>query len=112
MQNVSGQRRAFLLPAAEDEPVAVTDELRGAPFSGDDGYFLMRLPRPGEDVDLTVSLHRNNHAALVAKVAAAFAPVWALRDDLTAGGLPVPRVVAVPHRTPPPPNLAPVPAVR
>ena len=25
---------------------------------------------------------------------------------------PVPRVVAVPHRTPPPPNLAPVPAVR
>lgn len=66
VQNVSGQRRAFLLPAAEDEPVAVTDELRGAPFSGDDGYFLMRLPRPGEELDLTVSLHRDNHAALVA----------------------------------------------
>lgn len=66
VQNVSGQRRAFLLPAAEDEPVAVTDELRGAPFAGADGYFLMRLPRPGEDLDLTVSLHRNNHAALVA----------------------------------------------
>lgn len=66
VQNVSGQRRAFLLPAAEDEAVAVTDELRGAPFSGDDGYFLMRLPRPGEKLDLTVSLHRNNHAALVA----------------------------------------------
>jgi DUF1365 family protein len=66
VQNVDGERRAFLLPAAEDGPAAVTDELRGAPFAGADGYFLVRVPRPGEGLDLTVSLHRNNHAALVA----------------------------------------------
>lgn len=35
-----------------------------------------------------------DHAALVAKVEAAFAPVWDLRDSLTAAGLPVPIVVA------------------
>ena len=66
VQNSDGQRRAFLLPAAEDGPAAVTDELRGAPFAADDGYFLVRVPRPDEALDVTVSLHRNNHAALVA----------------------------------------------
>ncbi len=66
VQNVDGRRRAFLLPAAEDGPAAVTDELRGAPFAGDGGYFLVRVPRPDEALDLTVSLHRDNHAALVA----------------------------------------------
>lgn len=66
VQNPDGQRRAFLLPAAEDGPAAVTDELRGAPFAADDGYFLVRVPRPDEALDVTVSLHRNNHAALVA----------------------------------------------
>jgi DUF1365 family protein len=66
VQDVDGRRRAFLLPAAEDGPAAVTDELRGAPFAGDGGYFLVRVPRPDEALDLTVSLHRNNHAALVA----------------------------------------------
>ena len=35
-----------------------------------------------------------DRAALAAKVEAAFAPVWALRDDLAAGGLPVPLIVA------------------
>ena len=35
-----------------------------------------------------------DHAVLVAKVEEAFAPVWALRDDLAAGGVPVPLVVA------------------
>jgi DUF1365 family protein len=66
VQTVHGDRRAYLLPAAEDGPVAVAEELRGAPFAGDDGYFLVRVPRPGESLDLTVSLHRDNHAALVA----------------------------------------------
>ena len=66
VQDADGRRRAFLLPAAEDGPSAVTDELRGAPFAGDGGYFLVRVPRPDEALDLTVSLHRNNQAALVA----------------------------------------------
>lgn len=66
VQDVRGHRSAYLLPAAEDGPVAVSEELRDAPFATDDGYFLVRVPRPDETLDLTVSLHRDNHAALVA----------------------------------------------
>jgi len=39
-------------------------------------------------------LHDPDHARLEAAAAAAFAPVWRLRDELVAAGLPVPRVVA------------------
>jgi len=66
VQNVSGQRRAFLLPSAEDEPTAVPQGQTDAPFAGDDGYFLVRVPRPAENLDIAISLHRDNHAALVA----------------------------------------------
>lgn len=66
LQDVRGNRTAYLLPAAEDGPVAVAEELRDAPFATEDGYFLVRVPRPGETLDLAVSLHRDNHAALVA----------------------------------------------
>lgn len=66
VQSVDGGRRAYLLPAAEDGPAAVAEGLKDAPFAGEDGYFLVRLPRPDENLDMTVSLHRDNHAALVA----------------------------------------------
>jgi D-serine deaminase-like pyridoxal phosphate-dependent protein len=39
-------------------------------------------------------LHDTDHDRLVAATTAAFAPVWRLRDDLLAAGLPVPLVVA------------------
>ncbi|MFM8702303.1 MAG: D-TA family PLP-dependent enzyme [Planctomycetia bacterium] len=39
-------------------------------------------------------LHDPDHAALVARAEAAFAPVWKLRDDLAAGGIDTPLVVA------------------
>jgi DUF1365 family protein len=66
VQNIRGERRAFMLPAAEDGPAAVAEGLTDAPFAGDDGYFLVRVPRPAENLDIAISLHRNNHAALVA----------------------------------------------
>lgn len=66
VQNLRGDRSAYLLPAAEAGPEAVSETLREAPFGGDDGYFLVRTPRPAEKLDLTISLHRDNHAALVA----------------------------------------------
>lgn len=66
VQDVRGNRSAYLLPAAEDGPAAVSEELRSAPFATDDAYFLVRAPRPAEKLDLGVSLHRDNHAALVA----------------------------------------------
>jgi len=62
----AGDRQAYLLPPGEDGPVAVTGALPHAPFSGADGYFLVRTPRPGGELDLAVSLHRDDHAAMVA----------------------------------------------
>ncbi|MFM9035828.1 MAG: DUF1365 family protein [Mycobacterium sp.] len=66
VQTLSGERRAYLLPAGDESPAAVAEGISDAPFAGEDGYFLVRLPRPAEALDLTVSLHRDNHAALVA----------------------------------------------
>lgn len=66
VQTISGERRAYLLPAADDAPVAVTSSSSNAPFTGDDGYFLVRVPEPGDTLDLTVSQHRANQAAMVA----------------------------------------------
>ena len=66
VQTISGDRHAYLLPAADDAPVAVTSASSNAPFTGDDGYFLVRVPEPGETLDLTVSQHRANQAAMVA----------------------------------------------
>lgn len=66
IQNANGQRSAFVLPPAETAPAAVAAELRGAPFADEGGYFLIRVPRPADTLDVTVSLHRDNQAALVA----------------------------------------------
>jgi len=49
-------------------------------------------------------LHDPDHARLVEKVEAAFGPVWRLRDDLLAAGIPVPLVAAA--GTPTTPILA------
>ena len=66
VQDTHGNRSAYVLPAAEDGPMAVSEELRNAPFATENGYFLVRVPRPTDRLDLTISLHRDDHAALVA----------------------------------------------
>jgi len=66
VQDTRGNRTAYVLPAAEDGPMAVSEELRNAPFAAENGYFLVRVPRPTDTLDLTISLHQDNHAALVA----------------------------------------------
>lgn len=78
-QSTDGSRRAYLLPAAEDGPAAVAEGLREAPLAGGGGYFLVRLPRPAETLDLTVSLHRDGHAALVATWRGARRPISAVQ---------------------------------
>ena len=64
VQNVRGERTAYLVPPGEDGPVPVVGTPRNAGLQ--DGYFLVRVPEPGEQLDLTVSQHRDNHAAMVA----------------------------------------------
>jgi len=66
VQDTHGERTAYLVPPGEDSPVPVAGALRDAPAHNDDGYFLVRVPQPGEKLDLTVSQHRDNHAAMVA----------------------------------------------
>jgi len=46
--------------------VPVIGALEKAGPDGDDGYYLVRVPQPGDKLDLTVSEHRDNHAAMVA----------------------------------------------
>ena len=64
VQNVRGERTAYLVPPGEDGPVPVVGTPRNAGLQ--DGYFLVRVPEPGEQLDLTVSQHRDSHAAMVA----------------------------------------------
>jgi DUF1365 family protein len=66
VQSTSGERTAYLVPPGEDGPVPVVGAGRNAGQHGDDGYFLVRVPQPGDKLDLTVSQHRDNHAAMVA----------------------------------------------
>lgn len=66
MQTLDGERRAYLLPPTDGGPAAVIGDASNEPFAGQGGYFLVRAPEPSETLDLTVSLHRDNTAAMVA----------------------------------------------
>ncbi len=66
VQNLDGERYAYLLPPDEDQPVMAAKQFHTSPFNGIEGYYLVRAPRPAEALDVTVSLHRENQPALVA----------------------------------------------
>jgi len=66
MHNISGGRHAYLLPPTCDSPGMATKKLPMSPFNGIDGYYLVRAPRPGAELDVMVSLHRENQPAFVA----------------------------------------------
>jgi uncharacterized protein len=66
VHNTYGGRHAYLLPPDENQPVMVTKKLYVSPFNDVEGYYLVRAPRPAEDLDVTISLHRENQPAFVA----------------------------------------------
>ena len=66
MQNRAGGRHAYLLPPSSDSPAMATKKLPMSPFNGIDGYYLVRAPRPETELDVMVSLHRENQPAFVA----------------------------------------------
>lgn len=68
MHNNRGKRHAYLLPPGPDGVSVAPKKLRVSPFFGDDGYYLVRAPYPGAEVDVTVSLHRGAGPAFVATV--------------------------------------------
>ncbi|ADT97898.1 DUF1365 family protein [Mycolicibacterium sp. PAM1] len=67
VQNTHGERHAYLMPpTSTDRPAAVDKKLYMSPFTGVDGYYLVRAPEPDERLDVTVSLLRDDQPAFVA----------------------------------------------
>ncbi|TPG35660.1 DUF1365 domain-containing protein [Mycolicibacterium hodleri] len=71
VHNTYGGRHAYLLPPTGDRPAAVKKALYVSPFNEVDGYYLVRAPRPDAELDVTISLHRENKPAFVATLTGA-----------------------------------------
>ena len=66
VHNTYGGRHAYLLPPHDDHPAMVRKRLYVSPFNDVDGYYLVRAPLPDAELDVRISLHRNNQPAFVA----------------------------------------------
>ena len=65
VHNTYGGRHAYLLPPDGDRPAMVRKRLYVSPFNAVDGYYLVRAPEPGAELDVRISLHRDNQPAFV-----------------------------------------------
>jgi DUF1365 family protein len=68
VHNTYGGRHAYLLPPHADQPAMVRKKLYVSPFNDVDGYYLVRAPLPDAELDVRISLHRDNQPAFVATV--------------------------------------------
>ena len=68
VHNTYGGRHAYLLPPHDDHPAMVRKRLYVSPFNDVDGYYLVRAPLPDAELDVRISLHRDNQPAFVATV--------------------------------------------
>ncbi len=66
VHNTYGGRHAYLLPPDSGQPAMVMKKLYVSPFNDVSGYYLVRAPRPESELDVTISLHRENQPAFVA----------------------------------------------
>jgi DUF1365 family protein len=66
VHNTYGGRHAYLLPPHDDHPAMVRKRLYVSPFNDVDGYYLIRAPLPDAELDVRISLHRDNQPAFVA----------------------------------------------
>jgi DUF1365 family protein len=66
VHNTYGGRHAYLLPPDGDRPAMVRKRLYVSPFNDVDGYYLVRAPLPDAELDVRISLHRDNQPAFVA----------------------------------------------
>ncbi|KUI39377.1 DUF1365 domain-containing protein [Mycobacterium sp. GA-2829] len=65
VQNTRGEWHAYVIPPDGPNPAMVRKRFQTSPFNGVDGYYLARIPRPDEELDVTISLHRENQPAIV-----------------------------------------------
>jgi DUF1365 family protein len=66
VHNTYGGRHAYLLPADAEDCAMVMKKLYVSPFNAVNGYYLVHAPRPDDDLDVRISLHRDNEPAFVA----------------------------------------------
>lgn len=66
VHNARGGQHVYLLPPDSGEPTIVQKRLYASPFNGQGGHYLVRAPRPDADLDVTISLHRDDQPAFVA----------------------------------------------
>lgn len=66
VHNTYGGRHAYLLPPHADRPAMVRKKLYVSPFNDVDGYYLVRATPPDAELDVRISLHRENQPAFVA----------------------------------------------
>lgn len=66
VHNTYGGRHAYLLPPDGNRAAMVTKRLYVSPFNDVEGYYRVRAPLPGDEVDVSISLHRDNQPAFVA----------------------------------------------
>jgi DUF1365 family protein len=66
VHNTHGDRHAYLLPPNGDQPAMVRKVFYASPFNAVDGYYLVHAPRPDAELDVRISLHRQNQPAFVA----------------------------------------------
>ena len=66
VHNTYGGRHAYLLPPHDDHPAMVRKKLYVSPFNDVDGHYLVRAPLPDAELDVRISLHRDNQPAFVA----------------------------------------------
>jgi DUF1365 family protein len=65
VHNTYGGRHAYLLPPHRDHPAMVRKRLYVSPFNDVDGYYLVHAPLPDAELDVRISLQRDNQPALV-----------------------------------------------
>ena len=66
VHNTYGGRHAYLLPPECDRPAMVRKRLYVSPFNDVDGYYLVHAPLPDDELDVRISLHRENQPAFIA----------------------------------------------
>ena len=86
VHNTYGGRHAYLLPPDAGQPAMVMKKLYVSPFNDVDGYYLVRAPRPDSQLDVTISLHRENQPAFVATMRGDRRRAGIGRDRSTAVG--------------------------
>lgn len=65
VRNHRGEWHAYVIPPEGPNPAMIRKRFRTSPFTGADGYYLVRAPRPDSALDVTISLHRDNQPAIV-----------------------------------------------